>query len=243
MSLYKGTYFKGLSREYLQFIHDTYVDINTRMRGRLALSQWDCYIMGGILSRTHRCLQNRPDHGYLETGTYYGGSAIFAAIVLDKLKKCQQSIVTMDLMEGYYGHFGASTPVTEETFWKNVELCGVQNPARIKLIIGDSGSKESYEQTKDYKFHAFLIDGDHTYTGVKRDWDRYNGLVVQDGYVMFHDYRKEPIHKGHRQYAKLRPSGRDYGVGPFVDENITHLTAWHSYGDAEPANMFVVRRL
>ena len=32
-----------------------------------------------------------------------------------------------------------------------------------------------------------LIDGDHSYEGVKRDWENFSGLLNTDAFVAFHD--------------------------------------------------------
>lgn len=34
---------------------------------------------------------------------------------------------------------------------------------------------------------VLFIDGDHTYEGVKADWEKYSPLVVKGGWVFFHD--------------------------------------------------------
>ena len=56
-----------------------------------------------------------------------------------------------------------------------------------------------------------FIDGDHSYEGVKRDWDLFSPFVTQFGVVVFHDTIWE-----------LRPDPRysreDMGVPAFVEE-------------------------
>lgn len=237
---WKDTYFSGISIEWLQFIRDTYVDINDRIEGRLGLSLWDCYVIGSILSKTHESLPDRPDCGYIETGTCHGGSAIFIAKLLEKCNKPQQAVVTMDLMDGVVDP-GSNVAVTEDTLWSNVNACQV-DPDRIKLVIGSSYSPESRNQVKDYKFHTFLMDGDHRYEGVKGDWESYSPLIVQDGYAIFHDYKMLPVSENHSQYDKLVPSWRDYGIKRFVD-NLDTKEEWIRLGHIAPANMYMMRRL
>ncbi len=38
------------------------------------------------------------------------------------------------------------------------------------------------------RYHLLVIDGDHSYEGVKNDFQRYRDLVVPGGYVVFDDY-------------------------------------------------------
>ena len=33
-----------------------------------------------------------------------------------------------------------------------------------------------------------LIDGDHTYSGIKRDWEHFYPMVEKGGYILVHDY-------------------------------------------------------
>ena len=40
-----------------------------------------------------------------------------------------------------------------------------------------------------------FIDGDHTYDGVKNDFERYNKYVKKNGYVIFDDYHHPIIQK------------------------------------------------
>jgi predicted O-methyltransferase YrrM len=44
------------------------------------------------------------------------------------------------------------------------------------------------EQNLDFLF----IDGDHTYKGVKEDFEMYSPLVRKGGVIAFHDITKHP---------------------------------------------------
>jgi hypothetical protein len=44
------------------------------------------------------------------------------------------------------------------------------------------------EQAKQYRLLSLIIDGDHSYDGVKNDWINYSPLVVPGGYVLLDDY-------------------------------------------------------
>lgn len=41
---------------------------------------------------------------------------------------------------------------------------------------------------QDSSFDIILIDADHSYDGVKRDFELYHKKVKSDGYIIFHDY-------------------------------------------------------
>ena len=60
----------------------------------------------------------------------------------------------------------------------------------LRLIRADSHDKITlekvlsiYQESIDFLF----IDGDHTYEGVKKDFEMYSPLVVDKGIIAFHD--------------------------------------------------------
>ena len=59
------------------------------------------------------------------------------------------------------------------------------------MLRGDSHSESTVSKVKDEVgsggIDFLLIDGDHTYEGVKRDYELYSGLVNEGGLIAFHD--------------------------------------------------------
>lgn len=58
------------------------------------------------------------------------------------------------------------------------------------VIIGDSHDPSNLELLKENlpdPIDFLFVDGDHTYEGVKRDWDMYSPLVRKGGIVALHD--------------------------------------------------------
>jgi len=56
-----------------------------------------------------------------------------------------------------------------------------------QLIVGDSHSERVFNQVKDKKFDILFIDGDHSYEGVKKDFEMYAPLVKDRGLILMHD--------------------------------------------------------
>jgi len=54
-------------------------------------------------------------------------------------------------------------------------------------IVGDSHKQNTLDAVKDKEYDLLLIDGDHTYEGVKLDYKMYSPLVKEGGYIFFHD--------------------------------------------------------
>lgn len=59
------------------------------------------------------------------------------------------------------------------------------SPRRALAMFGDSGDRKTIYEVFDHgPFDAVLIDGDHRYEGVKRDWEFYGDMARV---VAFHD--------------------------------------------------------
>ena len=56
-------------------------------------------------------------------------------------------------------------------------------------IISDSTSNDTVNFIKSLgiKFDFIFIDGDHSYEGVKNDYEKYKQFLADDGYMAFHD--------------------------------------------------------
>lgn len=105
--------------------------------------------------------------------------------------------------------------------------------ATVHLLRADSHSAETVELVADILSHApidfLFIDGDHTYDGVKRDFELYLPLVAKGGMVALHDIHprpEEPRIEVWRFWQELRaqypaatewiddsPQGRPIGIG------------------------------
>lgn len=67
----------------------------------------------------------------------------------------------------------------------------------FKLFIEDSQTEETRDKVKDFcpEYDLIFIDGDHTYDGVKRDFELYKELLSPRGFVVFHDIDPDHIFK------------------------------------------------
>lgn len=61
----------------------------------------------------------------------------------------------------------------------------------FELIVGDSHSfhtaAKAYNYFERHKIDFLFIDGDHNYSGVKKDFDLYGTMVRRGGIIAFHD--------------------------------------------------------
>lgn len=62
---------------------------------------------------------------------------------------------------------------------------------RVRLVRGDSHASPTLQSIRNElggrRVDFLFIDGDHSYGGVKADWDTYRQLLAPDGVTAFHD--------------------------------------------------------
>jgi cephalosporin hydroxylase len=69
----------------------------------------------------------------------------------------------------------------------------------VHLVHTDSHITESKNQISsilgEQKLDFLFIDGDHTYEGVKHDFEMYSSFVKKGGYIAFHDINDTDYHR------------------------------------------------
>ncbi len=121
----------------------------------------------------------------MEIGTARGGTLF----ILTRLASPHATIVSVDLPEG---QFGGGYSAQHQWFYQRFARRG----QRLHLLRGDShsdGMQARVEaaiggQSLDYLF----IDGDHSYPGVKSDFEMYGPMVRKGGLIAFHDIVEGP---------------------------------------------------
>lgn len=116
----------------------------------------------------------------LEIGTASGGSLfMFTRIASNEAK-----IASVDLPNG---SFGGGYPDWKIPLYSAFALPGQQ----LKLIRADSHATKTFDEVKEYfanqPIDFIFIDGDHTYEGVRSDFESYRRLINKGGYIAFHD--------------------------------------------------------
>jgi predicted O-methyltransferase YrrM len=116
----------------------------------------------------------------LEIGTAGGGTLFLFARAADPDAK----IISIDLPGG---PFGGGYPRWKIPLYKSFSKEGQE----IYLIRRDSHDPQTLHEVKRIlggeRVDLLFIDGDHTYLGVKRDFEMYSPLVREGGIIAFHD--------------------------------------------------------
>jgi len=128
-------------------------------------------------------LQSVSPKRSLEIGTNYGGTLF----LLCALSPPEARIISVDLPAG---QFGGGYPRRKMPLYRKFP----RNGQKLQLIRGDSHlpeTKARVDRSLDGdKLDYLFIDGDHTYDGVKQDFEMYTPFVRSGGIVAFHDIAK-----------------------------------------------------
>jgi predicted O-methyltransferase YrrM len=154
----------------------------------------------------------------LEIGTARGGTLFLAS----QLAADNALIVSIDLPDGMYG---GGYPEWKIPLYKAFKKRG----QKIELIQGDSHTEEIVKQLQTIlngrKIDYLFIDGDHTYEGVKQDFETYSRFLAPKAVVAFHDIVTDksavPDHFVHRYWNEIK---NNYKYREFVkDKNQSKL--------------------
>ncbi|MCK5085065.1 MAG: class I SAM-dependent methyltransferase [Candidatus Pacebacteria bacterium] len=130
-------------------------------------------------------LKKRKLNIVVEIGTAKGGT--FYAWC--KIAQPEAVIVSVDLPGGPFG--GGYTLNDIKKFRKYK-----RKKQKLFFIRKDSHKqdtkKELIKLLKRTEIDLLIIDGDHKYSGVKKDWKLYSPLVKKNGLVVFHDILFHP---------------------------------------------------
>jgi predicted O-methyltransferase YrrM len=80
-----------------------------------------------------------------------------------------------------------------DTFQEFVDGNSLRANHRFKnliLVCGDSTSKKIISITKKFApFDLVLIDGNHDYKFVKKDFENYKSMISKNSFIIFHDIK------------------------------------------------------
>ncbi|MGI0009667.1 MAG: CmcI family methyltransferase, partial [Nitrosopumilaceae archaeon] len=117
----------------------------------------------------------------LEIGTSNGGTLF----LLCKAADVSATIISVDLPNGPFG--GELYPDWKISFYQSFK----NNTQKIHLLRNDSHDVRTLQEIKrilnKQKIDFLLIDGDHSYGGVKKDFELYGPLIGNGGIIAFHD--------------------------------------------------------
>jgi predicted O-methyltransferase YrrM len=136
-----------------------------------------------------KVLAKRRPKVILEIGTASGGTLFLFA----RASSPDGVIISVDLPGG---RFGGGYPEWKIPFYKSFAI----HEQKIFLIREDSHALSTLDTVKtvleERRLDFLPIDGDHTYDGVKMDFEMYSKFVSKGGMIAFHDICPHPPETG-----------------------------------------------
>jgi len=138
------------------------------------------------ISELLRVLKDLNPEALLEIGTANGGTLF----LLTQVAGPDAAVISVDLPGG---RFGGGYPVWKIPLYKSFTKYGSQ---KIYLLRADSHDPKTLKAIEEIlggeELDFLFIDGDHTYEGVKKDFETYGKLVRIGGIIAFHDIVPSP---------------------------------------------------
>ena len=158
-----------------------------------------------------KLLKPQKLHVIIEIGTMKGGTLF----LLSRIAANDAIIISIDLPRA---KFGGGYPKYRIPLYKGFAS---QNQ-RVFLIRADSHLKSTLKKVqnilKDKKVDLLFLDGDHTYMGVKNDFEMYKPLLGKRGIVGFHDIVIHPPEQDVNVYKLWNEIKQDYEFKEIVDD-------------------------
>ena len=202
---------QGLKAAYIDYLAAKAIQIERNCTGRLATTVQDAVarqLVAECVTGDGLCI--------LEIGALYGISlAILYNHAVTRFQDVQ--VACLDPFDGYYGKAidaVLNSPVNDLTFRRNMQLANVPLED-YRLIKYYSKDPAAIAAARELPINLLIIDGDHSYEGVKFDFDNYFPILRSGGYVIFDDYN-----------AKEWP-----GVQKFIDEDLDEVEDLEYLGD------------
>ena len=174
-----------LHKSVPRYLADRVGVIEELLQGRLATTSEDAIIRTIVAMSV-----KRANLEVLEVGTLFGTGA---AVMYDALRPYFESVhfTLLDPLDGYYSSGTADImtgqPVTADVLRRNLRTIGMSED-EYTLIQSFSLEAEAIQRASERRYDVAILDGDHSYSGVKGDFENYAPLVRLGGFVIFDDY-------------------------------------------------------
>jgi predicted O-methyltransferase YrrM len=131
------------------------------------------------LTEFTRMIRARPPRTVLEIGTAQGG----AFWLLCRISAPDAMLVSLDLPPYERNSGGLRIAI---------DLQPMKQPGQtVRVVHGNSHDPQTLKRVRtllgERMLDLLFIDGDHTYDGVRQDYEMYRSLVLPGGLIGFHD--------------------------------------------------------
>jgi predicted O-methyltransferase YrrM len=173
-------------KSHIRYWHHRLVNVEQMSSGRMA---------GDVREAVLRIMVAAATPGdtfkMLEIGTLFGVSAAATWDIAACLHDDAQ-LTIIDPLDGYYGATrrdpASGLRIMRRTVERNLNRAGVPTD-KYRIIQALSEDERAITQAGDQTYNFMVIDGDHSYDGVKHDWARYGPMLDAGGFAIFDNYR------------------------------------------------------
>ncbi len=163
------------------------INLESYCHGRLACRIFDAIIRILTLRSINKQMVN-----VLEIGSLFG---LGLFILFDQCKGYFSDIqlAAIDPFHGYYGDAidkQSGVHVTEQIFEKNRKLSQVPDD-KVTLIPYYSTDIRAIKAAQVKLYDLIIVDGDHSYRGIKSDVTNYIEMLNKDGILFIDDYARK----------------------------------------------------
>ena len=169
------------------------MDIDTLLSESFAIGMAQVKLEAKQLYAYFKSMDTPIVHNFMEIGTKQGGN--FYGLC----NLCQGLKISVDLIGGPYGGWATNTHPYLGDIVSKRDKYFKDNFKNVHMIHGDSHYVTTRLQVErvlgNEKLGLLYIDGDHSYEGVKADYEFYKDLVHKDGIIVFHDINNTEHHR------------------------------------------------
>lgn len=174
-----------VTERHLLYLEHCVPVLEGRLRGRLAAPT------AAMVLRSLVVMAAPDPTRVLEIGTLYGHSAAY----LHEVARHRKTGFHQTIIDPFFGYYGEDNPdlftpipVIADVFRDNMRRVGATDED-VEIVVGLAEADEIRHQMSDREFEVLVIDGDHSFEGVKRDFENYADHVVPGGYIIIDDYQ------------------------------------------------------
>lgn len=169
----------------LAYAADLICGVEARSVGRLASGIQDAVLR----SLVARASAQDDRLSYLEIGSLFGVN-MCTVYELTRYELASVHMSSIDPLDSYYNQAKdvlTGMPISEAIVKRNLQQSDIPQ-ADYRLIKHLSTEDAALKAASSASYHCLLIDGDHSYDGVKNDFDLFSGLLRDGGYLIVDDY-------------------------------------------------------
>lgn len=123
-------------------------------------------------------LKKLESKSYLEIGVGHGGSFLLSTLFQTKLEMAH-------CVDNCAQNFGPEYENQQQSIKNKIEI--LKSIKKIDNIQFFNMSSEDFFINNKNNYDVIFIDGDHSYEGVKKDFDQALKIINDNGYIIFHD--------------------------------------------------------